>query len=836
MHFCLKGANFMSFYIISSYLAMKNTFKSLFFVSVLLLSFIVKAQVKLESETKITDEVMYFDGERVSTSTTTNSTTGYDYVYGPALTPHGDCIKSYKDFVFMTWYRGGKEDRHVMLSRYNKVTGVLKTIEFPHQHTGFKGRWWIGETHNTIAIGICPKDETIHMVYDMHRNGTIASLANDYLRYSYSEANAATVADEEFTIDLFVQSPNNNYKHLSFPGINDDNTTKLLTYPAFMTNDEGDLFMKNRFGYDRNSKLLFAKYDGNDWEGYTDFNRSNATSFGNAYNWGIYGDIKYLNGKIRIGFHQRANIRNDRYLYQNGFYYAYSDDPSGLTQWKNHKGESFARPLVNSDLVKVSEPGDVVETNKVDQVNFNGFGWTVTDNDDVHLVGKVQDRENNVTKFVHTYKPGGTSEFITTTDFAGGSIYAAGSYVYLIGLNASGRPVIRRAEGGTNLFVKVYEQTSGKRFNKASLYISDGKLHYYLLENNSANNDDTRTTYLQIIDLDIQEGPKPFAVSLVTPTNNQSFNEGKNVQLFATATADEGEITKVAFMVNNELLEEDTTKPYLLDWTPKDIGSYQIKAVAYKTSGESITSSEISIEIKEIDESDLTIDTYRLQNVGTGKYLVAAATAQPITMSSSAEEADKHWEFFKLTHNDKEYHNIDSKQSGILRATGAGFAAGAYLVVSTTKSPGANDSDKIWTVHYNEVENTFRFEAGTSGRYMYHDADGNVYSKTVEATDTRSVWRAIPTSQVLSVSKEFLKTPSINIFPNPAKDGFTLGLNNIGKAEVKIFNVLGSVVYKTSVNKTSIEINKDNVFTSGIYLVKVIEENNKVHQLKLIIE
>ncbi len=812
---------------------LKNSFLLCF---MLVISLSALAQVKLETEIKITDEVMYFDGKRVSTSTTTNSTTGYDYVYGPALSPHGDCIKSYGGFVFMTWYRGGKEDRHVMLSRYNKATGVLKTIEFPHQHTGFKGRWWIGETHNTIAIGICPKDETIHMVYDMHRNGTIASLADDYLRYSYSIANAATVPDEDFTIDLFVQSPNDNYKHLSFPGINDDNTTKLLTYPAFMTNDEGDLFMKNRFGFDRNSKLLFAKYDGKDWEGYTDFNRSNATSFGNAYNWGIYGDIKYLNGKIRIGFHQRANIRDDRYLYQNGFYYAYSDDPNGLTQWKNHKGEPFARPLVNSDLVKVSEPGDVVETNQKDQVNFNGFGWTVTDNDDVHLVGKVQDKENNVTKFVHTYKPGGATEFITTTDFAGGSIYAAGSYVYLIGLNSSGRPVIRRAEGGTNIFVKVYEQTSGKRFNKASLYISDGKLHYYLLENNSANNDDTRTTYLQIIDLDIQEGPKPFAVNLISPTDNEIFNEGKSVQLFATATADEGEITKVEFMVDDVLLEEDTSKPYIADWTPGGIGSYKVKAVAYKTGGESITSSEISIEVQEIDKSDLTIDTYRLQNMATGQYLVAAGTAQPVTMSSSGDEDDKQWEFFKLTKDGKVYHNIDSKQSGILRATGAGFAEGAFLVVSTTKSPTVEDSDKIWTVHYNEVDDTFRFEAGSNKRYLYHDVDGNIYSKNVEETDDRSVWKAIPTSQVLSVSGNLVSNSGFKIFPNPVKNKFTIKFNNINAVSAKIYNLLGKVVYENHDIDNAIDIQNDGRFNTGVYLVKITDSVQKEYFKKIVIE
>ena len=124
-----------------------------------------------------------------------------------------------------------------MLSRYNTLTGVLKTIEFPHQHTGYDGKWWLGETHNTIAVGICPKDSTIHMLYDMHRNGNIAAFANDYLRYSYTEDGGATVPDDQFTLERFVNSPAGNYKHLEFPGITDVNTTKLLTYPAFFVND-----------------------------------------------------------------------------------------------------------------------------------------------------------------------------------------------------------------------------------------------------------------------------------------------------------------------------------------------------------------------------------------------------------------------------------------------------------------------------------------------------------------------------------------------------------------------------------------------------------------------
>lgn len=815
---------------------MKKTIFKVIMLSLFFLPPFIQAQATLQSEVKITDLAMYFDGNRVPLNTTTNSSTGYDYVYGAALTPHGDCIKVYGKFVFLTWYRGGKLDRHVMLTRYNTETGVMKTIEFPHQHTGYNGKWWIGETHNTISVGICPKDNTIHMLYDMHRNGNVPEFANDYLRYSYTVAGAATVTDEEFTIDKFVQSPNNNYKHLSFPGINDENTTKLLTYPDFFTNDQGDLFMKNRFGYSENGKFLFAKYDGNSWEGYTDFNRTGASNFGSAYNWGLYGDIKYVNGKIRIGFQQRANVRNDKYQYQNGFYYAYSDDPTGLTQWKDHEGTSFTRPLAVSDLIKISEPGDLVETTALNQVSMvQGFDWTVTENEDIHFIGRVNDNENNVTKHVHTYKPSGATEFITTTDFyKAEALYTSGGNVYVIGLNASGRPFVKEAAGGTNLFTTIYEATSGKRFRKGQVYIHEGKLYYYLLENNSEDNDDTQPTYLQIIDLNLVTGPKPFAVNLLSPNDKDSFEENKSVQLYADATIDVGEIDKVAFFIDGNLFADDHTKPYLLDWIAQGVGSHTIQAVAYKNTGETISSPTISIDVIAVNHLDLSGDIYRLRNMATDKFLEdLGGSAQPTAMSDTGEEQNKHWEFVKVT--DTNFFNIDNMQNGILRATGGNFSAGAYMVVSTTKSAPAGDSDKIWTVHYNESDGTYRFEAGTSGRFLYHNTDENVNTASVLDTDQRSKWQAISASQSLSLSDEVLRSSSIKIYPNPAKDSFTLTLKNLNKAEVLIYDMLGKITYQNTISQGVLNINNSTTFTPGVYLVKVIVDGNKAHYTKLVI-
>lgn len=465
----------------------------------LLLSITTQANTRFVEQTKITDLAMFFNGNKVTGQHTENNPNGYDYIFGNALSPHGDCIKVYKHFVFMTWYRGGKQDRHVMLSRLNTQTGVIKTIEFPHRHTGFRGKWWLGETHNTIAVGISPKNDTIHLLYDMHRNGNVKAFEDDYLRYSYSISGAATVADDDFTLDLFVNSEAGHYKHLNFAGIDDIDTTKLLTYPAFFTGKDGDLFMKMRFGYSRNGKMLFARYDGTQWHGYHDFNRVLASEHGSEYNWGLYGDFKYLAGKIRIAFQRRLKNLNDKYLYQNGIYYAYSDDSKGLEQWKDANGKDISIPLSKSELIQIAEPGDWAKTKKKDHVSIvHGFDFTVTDKGDEHFISQVTDLEFDEVINLHTFRKAGTTEFTTMQYDLSGQLYASGDDVFLIGLK-DGRVNIAKAKGGTSEFTRVYQHNKGPMFDKGVLYVADGKAYYYLKQ--ATGEGDTRALYLQVFEL-----------------------------------------------------------------------------------------------------------------------------------------------------------------------------------------------------------------------------------------------------------------------------------------------------------------------------------------------
>lgn len=543
----------------------------------------VSAQVTFEAETEISEKGLFFDGDDVGQGTPGPDVGGaeYDYAFGNRITPHGDCIKEYNGFVFMTWYRGGKNDRHVMLSRYNTATGVTKTIEFGHRHTGFLNTPYIGESHNTIAVGLCPIDGTIHLLYDMHsyseNRPTDGSFANDYFRYSYSKKNAATVPDSEFTIDQFVKDSDGDYKHLK---MRNGTNYKSLTYPNFFLNEQGELFMWIREGGNTNGAYKFCKYNGTSWSDFTQFNVLNAKNKpGIDHNWGLYGDIKFVNGKMRIGFARRSNNKNDAYNLNNGFYYAYTNDPSGKTQWKDHLDRNLTLPIYDPEPLKASEPTDYLTGSGKDSKYMNGGAdWTVTERGDIHSVTVVGTGGEKTS--VHTYKKSGDTTFKTSTNFPGGNLYVYKNEVYLIGLSA-GRVFVEKSDGGTNSWTKIYQATTGKKFRHGNVYISEeGKLYFYLMEQKTGS---AQPIYLQILDLGldvITENQAPI-VAVTSPANNAVFELGQEITLSATASDADGSIAKVNFKIDDTFYKQSTNALYEQVFTPTEVGTYKIAMRAF---------------------------------------------------------------------------------------------------------------------------------------------------------------------------------------------------------------------------------------------------------------
>lgn len=576
------------------------------------------AEVTLENNVQIASNGLYFDGQDLDFGNLAQANTGdvYDFFFGRSISAHGDAVKTYQHYIFMTWYRGGKDDRHVMLTRYNTITGTQVDIEFPHRHTGFRGDPNIGESHNTIGLAVSPLNGTIHMVYDMHGyddNNHGGVFEDDFFRYSYSIAGAADVPDSDFTLDLFVKDTSeisqgdDDYKHLVMTGnLADRNNFARLTYPKFFTTDDGTLLLYMRLGGNNNGAYVFNRYDETTetWSTFTRFNHNNQASRGNDYNWGLYGNMKYLNGKLRIGFQQRSSNNNDKYKYQNGVYYAYSNHPEGFGDWFNHKDEPITWPLVDSDEVKVFEPGDYITHEQTNSVYIvRDFDWTVTARGDIHTISLVQTNTSSADAqefgfadvprenvYIHAYKPAGADEFIIDTNFVGASaIYTAGDNIYIIGLE-NGRPYIEMSPGGANSFSRIYEATSGPLFTHGTIYINEGKVYYYLMERGSGS---ALPLHLQVFDLGLSGVNIAFQEAELTIA--QGYDE-LLISAIASTLGTNRTIQSVELYIDNELVSVLNNAPF--EWTETDnslenlpVGTYALRAVVTDSSDETAEAS-----------------------------------------------------------------------------------------------------------------------------------------------------------------------------------------------------------------------------------------------------
>jgi hypothetical protein len=74
------------------------------------------------------------------------------------------------------------------------------------------------------------------------------------------------------------------------------------------------------------------------------------------------------------------------------------------------------------------------------------------------------------------------------------------------------------------------------------------------------------------------------------------------------------------------------------------------------------------------------------------------------------------------------------------------------------------------------------------------------------------------------------------VYPNPAKENFTIAFKNINNAKVEIYNILGKVVYQNSTNNGAIVVTPNNRMPSGLYLVKAFADDNTVYHSKLVIK
>ena len=145
-----------------------------------------------------------------------------------------DAVATHRDYQYVGYYDG---QRRVCIARRKLPEGKWEIIRFEDY------RFKANDAHNTISIGICPKDGTIHMAFDHHVHE---------LHYRVSKKGAAA-NPESATWDASLFGPITSELEKGSP--------IRVTYPRFWQTPDGELQFCWRQGGSGNGDRMLADYD-----------------------------------------------------------------------------------------------------------------------------------------------------------------------------------------------------------------------------------------------------------------------------------------------------------------------------------------------------------------------------------------------------------------------------------------------------------------------------------------------------------------------------------------------------------------------------------------------
>lgn len=365
--------------------------------------------------------------------------------FSPQISVKGpNSILYHRNFLYVTHYSGGMDQRHVRLSRkrMGDTNSSWVTIVFPHQHVLFRRDKTLpemkrrGDSHNIISLGISPEDSTMHLLYDMHAY-TPSDFPNSYFNYQVSVPGGALVADEEFTEDLF--GPKQNVLSSAV----DPTAYYNVSYPAFLLSPNNKLLATWRTGGSTNAKMKISTYENGSWGSPVPWNA-------NPNPTGIYGQFKSFNGRMFMSWQRRMQSDNvEGYELNRGIYFA-SSDVEGV--WHTDSGKAITTPITDLEAFKLGEPSHPGE--RMTNAGGSMLSYVVAENGAFHVHSRVDGRERHCFRAENaTFKC--SVEKVAWTSL---SMHVVGNQIYRVGLQ-NNEPVLQRAKAGTDNWSEAYKGT-----------------------------------------------------------------------------------------------------------------------------------------------------------------------------------------------------------------------------------------------------------------------------------------------------------------------------------------------------------------------------------------
>jgi hypothetical protein len=291
------------------------------------------------------------DGEVVLTKAGLTIVSYGGYLNGESFQQDG--IVSYGGYQYAAFWN---TSRHVVLGRRSLPTGAWSTLELADYSLS------ADDAHNTISIGICPADGTLHLSFDHHGNN---------LHYRKSVAG-------------FVTSPATaTWAAASFSAVTSalvgTTTVALVTYPRFVTEPGGNkMLFEARIGASGSGDEYLWEYDGatHAWTALGMYVNGTLDSI-NAYPHGL----SYTQGGTRL--HMSWCWRETPDASTNHDLYYITSDDHGRT-WKNNAGATVA--TTGSTYVTKSSPGIKVWTINQNRGLINQEHMAVDSTGRVHVL------------------------------------------------------------------------------------------------------------------------------------------------------------------------------------------------------------------------------------------------------------------------------------------------------------------------------------------------------------------------------------------------------------------------------------------------------------------
>ena len=289
--------------------------------------------------------------------------------------------------------------------------------------------------------------------------------------------------------------------------------------------------------------------------------------------------------------------------------------------------------------------------------------------------------------------------------------------------------------------------------------------------------DGTYTANSDVLVLVQQTSNSNPTVNISSPTENQSFAQGSDITISASASDLNGTISKVEFYDGAIKLGEDTVSPYMYTWENPNVGDHEIKAIVTDNDAGEGTSQIVNITVVAVQACSETSNDSQQGSFSTGFTAVFETVGTNVNIT------------FEL---------LDTNRSGVI----------AYL---WKQNPfGETQMDNVGGLRFKKTLGGLNSGETITYGCKFAFAGGLAVTKYIS-------YEVGSSCGSLSIVDESLDT-QIVMYPNPVNNKLFIKSKSEDLIKVEIYSVFGNLVKSTTKNLN--EINVEDL-SSGLYLIKI---------------